>query len=418
MGVLAPNAHGLTEFASALQSGVSGIRFQPRLAELGFCCQIGGIPAGIDEIAARYFEPMMLKRMDPHCVMGCIAALDAWADAGFVRDPAAPVDWDTGIVFGFGMGALQTVGDTPAPFTNSGRVRRIGSTMVEKVMGSAVSAQLTGLLGVGGQSSTVSSACATGSEAIISGVRLILEGRALRVVAGGSEGDSPYVWAGFESLRVLCVNGNDRPETASRPLSASAAGFVPGAGAGALVLESLESAISRGARIYGEIVGSGINSGGQRNGGTMTAGNPEGRRRCIRAAVADAGILPEEIDLISGHLTATIADPFEVINWREALKLPGQRFPLINAPKSMIGHTLAAAGAIESVASLLQISESFVHPSLNCEDLHPQIDWCEGKIPRECLRRELNIVAKSAFGFGDVNTTIIFRRYDPGRERN
>ena len=95
MGVLAPNAHGVAEFVTALQTGASGIRFQPRLAELGFCCQIGGIPQGIDEIAARYFEPMMLKRMDPHCVMGCIAALDAWADAGFVRDPAAPVDWDT-----------------------------------------------------------------------------------------------------------------------------------------------------------------------------------------------------------------------------------------------------------------------------------------------------------------------------------
>jgi 3-oxoacyl-(acyl-carrier-protein) synthase len=413
MGVVAPNAHGVEQFAQALRNGVSGLRFEPRLAELGFCCQVAGAPEGLDSLAERYFEPMMLRRMDPHCLMGSIAALDAWADAGLARDPDADVDWDTGIAFGFVMGALHTAGETLTPLMNSGKVRRIGSSMVEKTMGSAVSAQLSGMLGVGGPCSTVSSACASGLEAVIQGVRMIREGHATRAVVGGSEAASPYVWAGFESMRVLCGDYNDRPEAASRPLSASAAGFIPGAGAGALVLESLDVALARGARIYAEIAGTAVNCGGQRNGGSMTIGNAEGRRRCIRAAVADAGIRPEEIDLISGHLTATIGDAFEVCNWREALELPEDRFPLINAPKSMIGHTIGAAGAIESVASVVQLHEGFVHPSLNCEDLHPQLEWCAAKIPHECLHRDLNIVAKSAFGFGDVNTTVIFRRYEP-----
>jgi len=417
MGVLAPNAHGLAPFANALRNGVSGVRFQSRLAELGFCCQVAAAPTGVDAVAERYFEPVMLRRMDPHCTMACIAALDAWVDAGFSADPESPVDWDTGIVFGLGMGAMHSVAATLASNTDSGKVRRLGSAMVEKTMGSAVSAQLSGLLGVGGQTSTVGSACAAGSEAIINGFRMILEGRATRAVVGGSEADSPYVWAGFEALRVLCANRNGSPETASRPLSASAAGFVPGAGAGALILESLESARRRGAKIYAEIAGAAVNCGGQRNGGTMTAGNFEGRQRCICAAVAEAGIRPEEIDLISGHLTATMADAFEVQNWREALQVPDEHFPLINAPKSMIGHTLGAAGAIESIASVLQIHGGFVHPSLNCEDLHPQLLWCEPKIPHESLRRDLNVVAKSGFGFGDVNTTIIFRRYSPEQER-
>jgi 3-oxoacyl-(acyl-carrier-protein) synthase len=413
MGVVAPNAHGLPAFAEALRRGTSGIRFQPRLAELGFRCQVAAELPGVEEIAQRYFEPGLLRRMDPHCVLACIAALDAWSDAGLQASPDSPVDWDTGIVFGFGMGSVLTVAETLGPLTVSGKVRRIGTSMVEKTMGSSISAQLSRLLGAGGQCSTVSSACASGLEAVINGYHAIREGRALRTVVGGADAASPYVWAGLDSMHVLCANGNDDPERASRPLNARAAGFVPGAGAGALILESLPSAIARGARIYGEVAGVAANCGGQRNGGTMTAGNPEGRQRCIRAAVADAGITPDEIDLISGHLTSTVADPFEVCNWRLALGLPEERFPLINAPKSMIGHTLGASGAIESIASLLQIDQSFVHPSVNCEDLHPQVGWCEGRIPRHCLHRELSTVAKGAFGFGDVNTAVIYRRFEP-----
>ena len=155
---------------------------------------------------------------------------------------------------------------------------------------------------------------------------------------------------------------NDNPAAGSRPMSASACGFVPGSGGAMLLLEELETALARGARIYAEIIGGAVNSGGQRMGGSMTAPNPEGVKRCVRLAVADAGIDPAEVDAINGHLTATYADPVEVKNWAAALERTPDNFPYINATKSLVGHCLGAAGAIECVASVLQVYRDFCIP--------------------------------------------------------
>jgi 3-oxoacyl-(acyl-carrier-protein) synthase len=213
-------------------------------------------------------------------------------------------------------------------------------------------------------------------------------------------------------MRVLSRNFNHAPEQASRPLSATAGGFVPAAGAGAVMLEDLDSALDRGARIYAEVIGGAVTCGGQRNGGSMTAPNAEGVRRAIRRAVNEAGIAPEEIGLICGHLTGTMADSLELRNWRCALELAPEQFPLVNAPKSLFGHALGAAGAIECVAAILQLDRGFVHPSRNCEDLHPELEWCRERIPRQTVERELRIAAKASFGFGDVNTCILFQKFD------
>jgi len=195
-------------------------------------------------------------------------------------------------------------------------------------------------------------------------------------------------------------------------MSASAGGFVPGAGAGALVLEDLETALARGARIYAEIAGAMVNCGGQRGGGTMTAPNPQGIIRCIRGAMADAGVHAADIDLVSGHLTATFADPSEVKSWSNALQRGPDNFPHINATKSMIGHCLGAAGAIETVAAILQLHGGFLHPSLNCEDVHPDIASFAHRIPRACMDDPaLETVAKASFGFGDVNSCLIIRKW-------
>ncbi len=411
MGVLAPNGHGLSAFEQALRDGRSGIRFRPEMARLGFGCQVAGVPEETDALAAQYFDPTELAGMDRHVVMGSIAALDCWKDAGFERAFDGPVDWETAVAFGSGIGSIDTVGRTLVPMTDAGRVRRLGSSIPERIMTSSASARIAGLLGLGGQILSVSSACATGTEALIDGYRMIREGRAARVLAGGCESDSVYIAASFDAMRVLSRNYNDEPARASRPLSATAAGFVPSGGAAALMLESLASATARGARIYAEISGGAVNCGGMRNGGTMTAGNREGVQRCIRAALCSANIHPRRIDLISGHLTATKADPLEVENWLGALDLAPGEFPLMNAPKSLLGHALGAAGAIESVAVVLQLCRSFVHPSMNCEDLHPELPWCEAKVPRRCLDREIQVVAKASFGFGDVNACILFQKF-------
>ncbi len=144
----------------------------------------------------------------------------------------------------------------------------------------------------------------------------------------------------------------------------------------------------------------------------MTSANPDGVIRAIRGAVMASGITPGEIDLINGHLTATIFDPREVENWRRALELQHEDFPLINSTKSMIGHSLGAAGGMECIASLLQVHKGFVHPSINCEDRHPELEWLGERVPTQAREQDLRIVAKSSFGFGDVNAVVIFKKWE------
>jgi 3-oxoacyl-(acyl-carrier-protein) synthase len=188
---------------------------------------------------------------------------------------------------------------------------------------------------------------------------------------------------------------------------------VPGSGAGALIIEDLETALNRGAKIYAEILGGNINSGGQRGEGTMTAPNSVAVQKCIVDAMNNAGISANEIDAINGHLTATSKDSLEIKNWTEALQRNGNDFPYINSLKSMVGHCLSAAGSIESVASVLQIHHGFVFPNSNCEDLNPEITALvsESKIPQKIIEKEINMVAKASFGFGDVNGCVIFKKY-------
>ena len=414
MGVAAPNAHGLEDYEQALRGGVSGIRFIPQLQELNFGCQIAGVPDNFDDIRKNYFDREKLLSLNDNIGFASVSAVDAWNDAGFSLPDSDDdtVNWETGVIAGSGVGGMDTIAQNIVPMVNEGRVRRLGSRVVEQVMNSGTSARISGLIGAGNQVTSNSSACSTGNEAIIDALWRIRMGLAKRMVAGGSEGATPYIWGGFDAMRVLCRKFNDNPAAGSRPLSATACGFVPGSGGAMLVLEELETALARGARIYVEVIGGYVNCGGQRMGGSMTAPNPEGVKRCIRGAVADAGIDPAEVDAINGHLTATYADPHEVRNWAEALERTPDNFPYINSTKSLIGHCLGAAGAIESVASVLQIYKGFLHPSINCEDVHPDIEKFAQKIPQKYLEfPQLKIVAKAGFGFGDVNSCIIFKKW-------
>lgn len=415
MGVVAPNGHGLEAFEKALREGISGIRHVPVLAKLNFACQVGGVPQDFDAIRNRYFDPEKLMSLNENIGYAAVAGIDAWTDAGFAVPDAEDdrVDWETGVIAGSGIGGMDTIAEHLVPMVNGGSVRRMGSRMVEQVMNSGTSAQIGGLLALGNQVTSNSSACSTGNEAVIDAMWRIREGLATRMLAGGSEGASPYIWAGFDAMRVINRKSNDRPEQASRPMSASAAGFVPGAGGAILMLEELESALSRGVRIYAEILGGMVNCGGHRMGGSITAPNPEGVKRCIQGAVADAGITAAQIDAINGHLTATFADPMEVKNWSAALGRGPENFPWINATKSMVGHCLGAAGAIECVAAVLQLYRGFIHPSLNCEDLHPEIVPFAKSVPHRAVEcTDLKVIAKAGFGFGDVNSCLIFKKWE------
>jgi len=416
LGVVAPNALGAPAFAQALRAARSGLRAQKQLAELGFVCQVAGVPEGVDERAAALLPPDVLLASNGNHRYAALAALEAWADAGLpgpeASDPAH-VDWESGCVLGTGIGGMDTIAERVVPLVDAGRARRLGSTAVEQAMASGVSARVGGLLGLGNQVTTNSSACATGCEAILMGALRIRAGLAARMLCGGSEGASPHAWAGFDAMRVLARGWNAEPERASRPCSASASGFVPAAGAGVLLLESLASAQARGARIRAELLGGAVNAGGQRGGGSMTAPNPAGVVRCIQAALADAGVAPGEVDAISGHLTATAADPREVRAWACALGCAPAALPPVVATKALIGHALGAAGALECAAGVLMLEGGFLHAARNCEDLHPELAPFAAALARpEAQAHPIRLLAKAGFGFGDVNACLVFRRWD------
>jgi 3-oxoacyl-(acyl-carrier-protein) synthase len=297
---------------------------------------------------------------------------------------------------------------------DAGEAKKLGSRVIEQMMNSSITAYISGRLGLGNRIIATSAACATGTQAILMGYEYIRQGVADRMVVGSSEHVDPYIFGAFDSMRILSRKFNHSPEKASRPMSQSAGGFVPGSGAGALILEDLDYALSRKARIYAELLGGACNSGGQRSGGSMTAPASTGVTKCISAAIASAGIDPNAIDLISGHLTATSADTMEIRNWCLALGRNGRNFPPVNSLKSMIGHSLSAAGSIESVAAVLQIVHQFIHPNINLEDPNPEIlrQIDPDCLPVTMIEKEIRTVAKANFGFGDINACLIFSKYN------
>ncbi len=411
LGIVSPNGVGLDAFTNAIKSGTSGIEFHEELKELNFSCCIGGIPNVTEELKRNYLTELQLKNFNSSGILyGCMAGIDAWKDAGLsITDKT---DFDSGTIFGAGTSGVEKFREAIYKLDDK-NVRRLGSTVVAQTMASGVSAYLGGILGLGNQVTSNSSACTTGTEAILMGYDRIIAGKAKRMVVGSTSDHGTYLWGGFDAMRVLTYKHNESPETGSRPMSASASGFVPGSGAGAMVLESLESALERNATIYAEILGGDVNSGGQRNEGTMTAPNSEAVQRCIKNAIRNSNIKSEDIDAINGHLTATSKDFTEIENWSKALGLKGNDFPHVNSLKSMVGHCLSAAGAIESVASVLQIHHGFIFPNINCEDLNEQITSLISaqKIPQTLIEKEINIVAKASFGFGDVNGCILFKKF-------
>lgn len=414
LGVCAPNGVGIPAFTEAIKNGTSGIRFQQQLADLNFGCQIAGEPQIPEGLLEKYFTPLQLKDLEATgIVYGMIAGVDAWKDAGLTVTDKDTVDYDSGIVFGTSLLGAEKFRKA-IYLTDEKKVKRLGSTTVIQTMASGISAYLGGYLGCGNQVTTNSSACTTGTESILMGYDRIAHGYAERMLVGGCNDSGPYIWGGFDAMRVLNKKHNDQPELGSRPMQSDASGFIPGSGAGALVLESLESAIARNAKIYAEVLGGAVNSGGQRQEGSMTAPNSIAVQRCIKDALRNANVKPNEIDTINGHLTATGMCPTEVKNWSEALGRSGIDFPYINSLKSMTGHCLAAAGSIETVATIVELHEGIVFGNTNCDDIHPDIITMVAKeqIPNKTIKTLLQIAAKASFGFGDVNCCMLFKKYN------
>jgi 3-oxoacyl-(acyl-carrier-protein) synthase len=413
LGVVAPNGVGLDVFTHSIQNGISGIRHDSELERLRFSCQIAGKPVVDVAVALNYFSELELRNFNSSGILyGVIAAIDAWTDAGLLLEINETPDWDSGVIFGTGTSGIDKFRECIYKIDDF-QTRKLGSTAVAQTMNSGVSAYIGGKLGLGNQVTTNSSACTTGTESILMAYDRIQSGQAKRMIAGSTSDSGPYIWGGFDAMKVCTFKHNDSPEKGSRPMSAAASGFVPGSGAGALILESLDIALARGAKIYAEVIGGNINSGGQRGEGTMTAPNSIAVQRCIKDALLNAKIDSNQIDAINGHLTATSKDSLEIKNWTEALQRKGVNFPYINSLKSMVGHCLSAAGSIESVASVLQIHHQFIFPNLNCDDIHPEIQELidTSRIPQQCIPADLDTIIKASFGFGDVNACVVFKKY-------
>ncbi|MBR08988.1 MAG: beta-ketoacyl-ACP synthase [Rickettsiales bacterium] len=413
LGVVAPNGINTSEFEKALREGKSGIKLWENLGAINFKCQIGGKPEISQEYKEANLPDFIAKKLQNHAVIyACLSGLEAWKNAGLEVAPGS-YDRKTGMLIGSGALGLDSFIEHKIYPIDNGDHRRLGSRSVPESMSSGAGAYLNSILGLKGRIFSNSSACITGSEAVLQAFEMIQSGKMERILCGSTEGDGRYIWGGFDAMRVLCSDSNESPETGSRPLSASSSGFVPSGGSGALVLETLEAAESRGAHIYAEILGGDVNSGGQQGGGSMTAQNPEAVVDCIRTALDNSEIESKEIDLISGHLTSTKGDPYEIQNWVDALELSNDDFPLVNTPKSMIGHCVAGAGSIELVACALQLDKGFVHKNLNLSDIHPEIlkNLEPSKFPVETLEKEINTIIKANFGFGDLNCCVVLRKY-------
>ena len=413
LGVVAPNGINVPQFSYAIKNGISGLHFFQELKDGGMGCCVAGVPLNFnDDILKKLMSPGAYKSLRSTTVKYAMAAaIEAWTNAGLTINNT--VDDETGCIFGNGVCDVNHM-QYAIEFFERGEMQKLGVRHIEQLMTSGASAYIGGLFGLGNQITANSSACSTGTEAVVMAYEKIKSGNAKRMIAGSCEASSKYIWGVFDAMRVLNRNHNDNPESASRPMNVDSAGFVPGSGAGALILEDLETAKDRGAIIYAEIVSGFVNSGGQRNGGSMTAPASAGVRACIETTIKKAHIHPREIDLICGHLTGTGADKMEIANWAAALDRNGKDFPFINTTKSLTGHCISATGAIECVAALLQMKENFIQPNMNCENIQPEILEVinEDCIVKKPMNKEINTIIKANFGFGDVNSCVIFRKYN------
>jgi 3-oxoacyl-[acyl-carrier-protein] synthase II len=310
-----------------------------------------------------------------------------------------------GVIVGSGIGGLSTWEEQHRQLVEKGP-KRVSPFFIPMMIANMASGQISILTGAKGPNSTAVTACATGTNSIGDSFKMIQRGDADVMIAGGAEATiSPMGVAGFCSMRAMSVR-NDDPTKASRPFDIDRDGFVMGEGSGVLILESLEHALKRGARIYGEVIGYGMSGDAHH----MTDPDPEGAARCMKRAIRDAGIQPEEIDYVNAHGTSTpVGDKSET----KAIKLAfgdAAYKVAVSSTKSMTGHLLGAAGGVEAVASLLAIKNSLIPPTINIVNQDPECDL--DYVPNVARQANVNIAMSNSFGFGGHNATIIMKKYE------
>lgn len=403
MGAVTPIGNDVPTFWRNLVAGRSGISRIDAFDVSQYPVQIAGQVRDFDP--GQYVDPREARRLDRYAQFAVAAAVQAVRDAGLEITPENGER--VGVYIGSGVGGIHTLLENYRTLLERGP-RRVSPTVVPMMIANMASGQVSILFGAKGPNLAPVSACATGTHAIGDSYKLIQRGAADVMIAGGSEAAIvDLALAGFSNAKALSTR-NDEPERASRPFDAERDGFVMSEGAGVVVLESLEHAKARGARIYAEIIGYGMSGDAYH----IVAPEPEGNGafRAMREALADAGIRPEDVDYINAHGTSTdLGDKLETLAIKKAFGDHARKVA-ISSNKSMIGHLLGAAGAVEAIATILTIQDGVIPPTINLEHPDPECDL--DYVPNVAREAPVRVAISNSFGFGGHNATIVLRRFD------
>ncbi|HEY7713991.1 MAG TPA: beta-ketoacyl-ACP synthase II [Candidatus Binatia bacterium] len=401
LGLVSPLGTGVEKNWHALTEGRSGIRKLSRFAADAFASRIAGeVP---DFKADDYIEPKEIKKMDLFIQYALGAASMAMDDSGLkIEGEFAEA---VGVIIGVGLCGIETIEITREALVKGGP-RKISPFFIPKVISNLAPGQVAIRYGAKGVNWTPTSACASGTHAIGEAFHMIRCGIQEAVITGGAEAAiTPLGVGGFAAMKALSTR-NDEPERASRPFDKHRDGFVIGEGSGILILEEREHALQRGAKIYAEVIGYAANGDAHH----MTAPSPdgEGAARCMRLALKDAGIAPGDVDYINAHGTSTEYNDanettaIKAVFGEQAAKLA------VSSTKSMTGHLLGAAGAVEGVYSVLALYNGMIPPTINYENPDPDCDL--DYVPNQARKADIDVVLSNSFGFGGTNACVIFRR--------
>jgi 3-oxoacyl-[acyl-carrier-protein] synthase II len=411
MGLLSPFGVGVEHGWKNLLSGRSAAR---RITEF----EVEDLPSKIAHVIPRgdgsngtfnpeaVLEPKELRKISDYILYGITAADEALKDSGW--KPETSDDRNaTGVMIGSGIGGIQGIADNAITLKERGP-RRISPFFIPGNIINLVSGQVSIRHGLKGPNHAVVTACSTGAHAIGDAARLIIFGDADVMVAGGAE--SPVTrlsLAGFAACKALSTDRNDTPEKASRPYDRDRDGFVMGEGAGVVVLEELEHAKARGARIYAEVTGYGLTGDAYHI--TAPAEDGDGAYRCMSAALKRANLAPADVDYINAHGTSTMADTIELAAVERLVGNAASKISM-SSTKSAIGHLLGAAGAAEAIFSILAIRDNIAPPTINLDN--PAIETALDLVPHKARQRQIDVALSNSFGFGGTNASLVFQRYN------
>ncbi|NNF24138.1 MAG: beta-ketoacyl-ACP synthase I [Sphingomonadaceae bacterium] len=397
MGIISPIGNNTAEVEASLRAGKSGIKFEPNYAAHGFRSQVAGIP---DIVLEDHIDKRQLRFMGPTSAYAFLAMEQAVADSGLEEADVSNVR--TGLIAGSGGPSTSNFFTAFDAVIQKGAPKRMGPFMVTRCMSSTVSACLATPFKIKGVNYSITSACSTSAHCIGAGVEQIQLGKQDTIFAGGGEEVDWTLSCLFDAMGAMSSKYNDAPETAARAYDATRDGFVIGGGGGMVVLEELEHAKARGAKIYGEVTGYGATSDGY----DMVAPSGEGGERSMRLALETLG--ERTVDYINSHGTST---PVGDVTEMEAVRrVFGDDHPPVSATKSMTGHSLGATGVHEAIYSLLMMNGGFIAPSINVSELDPALRPEE--IVTEMREADLDTVLSNSFGFGGTNATLVMSKYD------